>query len=248
VIVSTAQETVIWHDVENGAYSADLSLWRELAAVAGGPVLELGCGTGRVALDLARSGHCVDGVDLEPALVSAFNDRADQEGLDARATVDDMRCLAAHDPFALVAVPMQAIQLLEGREERIASLRCIRAALAPQGFAALAIVEGSVPAAGWDEVDRPLPDVLEADGWIYSSLPIEVRAENGSILVSRLRQVVTPDGNLSEEQVELRLAQLDAARVEAEAHEAGLRLAETREVAPTQEHMGSSVFVLEALA
>ena len=42
---------VVWHDVECGRYSADLALWRELAAREPGPVLDVGAGTGRVALD-----------------------------------------------------------------------------------------------------------------------------------------------------------------------------------------------------
>ena len=74
--VGTPEEAVIWHDVENGAYEADLALWRELALGAGGPVLEVGCGTGRVAIDLARHGHHVLGVDIEPAFVSALRERA----------------------------------------------------------------------------------------------------------------------------------------------------------------------------
>ena len=51
---------VIWHDVECGAYEADLPLWRELAS---GRVLDVGAGTGRVALDLARAGHPVTALD-----------------------------------------------------------------------------------------------------------------------------------------------------------------------------------------
>ena len=47
---------VVWHDVECGRYDADLPLWRELAASARRPVLDVGAGTGRVALDLARAG------------------------------------------------------------------------------------------------------------------------------------------------------------------------------------------------
>ena len=43
---------VIWHDVECGAYVADLPLWRELAAACEGPILDVGAGTGRVTLDL----------------------------------------------------------------------------------------------------------------------------------------------------------------------------------------------------
>ena len=37
---------MVWHDVECGGYDADLTLWRELAREAGGPVLDVGAGTG----------------------------------------------------------------------------------------------------------------------------------------------------------------------------------------------------------
>ena len=43
-----------WQDVECGAYSADLEAWERLAAASEGPMLELGSGTGRVCLHLAR--------------------------------------------------------------------------------------------------------------------------------------------------------------------------------------------------
>jgi len=51
----------IWHDIECGAYTADLPLWEELAA--GGAVLDVGAGTGRVALRLARAGCAMTAVD-----------------------------------------------------------------------------------------------------------------------------------------------------------------------------------------
>ena len=54
---------VIWHDVENGSYAADLELWRTLAAEASGPILDLGAGTGRVARDLHAAGHEVHALD-----------------------------------------------------------------------------------------------------------------------------------------------------------------------------------------
>ena len=47
---------VLWHDLECGGYDLDLPLWRELADREGSPVLDVGAGTGRVALDLARRG------------------------------------------------------------------------------------------------------------------------------------------------------------------------------------------------
>ena len=62
----------IWHDVECGAYAADLRSGRSWPTAAGGPVLDLGCGTGRVALHLARRGHQVIGLDLDPELIAAL--------------------------------------------------------------------------------------------------------------------------------------------------------------------------------
>ena len=43
-----------------------------------------------------------------------------------------------------------------------------------------------------------LPDVRERDGWVFSSLPLEVSVDDDGIEVRRLRQIVCPDGELSE--------------------------------------------------
>ena len=68
---------MIWHDVECGSYAADLPLWRELAAAAGGPVLDVGAGTGRVSVDLHRRGYDVHALDVDPALLANVNHPAD---------------------------------------------------------------------------------------------------------------------------------------------------------------------------
>ena len=68
--------SVIWHDLECGAYAEDLPLWRALAAEHGDPVLDVGAGTGRVALDLARAGHRVTALDRDPELLEALARRA----------------------------------------------------------------------------------------------------------------------------------------------------------------------------
>jgi len=247
--VGSGAESVIWHDVENGSYDADFAVWRELAASAGGPILEVGCGTGRVALDLAKRGHHVLGVDVDPVLVEAFRERAEDRELEANAEVGDVRDLQVEGEFALVIVPMQTIQLLDGAEERRAALEGMGLCLAPRGLLALAIVDGDLGAgAPGFEIGRPLPDIGEVDGWIYSSLPVELRADEGRIVIARLRQIITPDGDLTDEHAELALAVLDAGLLEAEAYEAGLRPAGRHEIAATEAHVGSTVVLLEAAA
>jgi len=230
----------IWHDVECGSYAADLPLWEELAQAAGGPVLELGCGTGRVALHLARRGHEVIGLDSDPELVAALRERGN--GLPVEAVGADARDFALAEPVALVLAPMQFLQLLGDSEERLACLRCIAACLRPGGLVAAALVE-EMPEP--DGSPPPLPDVREVDGWVYSSLPTEAALAAGEIRLRRLRQTVSPGGELSEEPNEIRLRTFPADRLEAEAAEAGLGAGARRSIAPTDAHVGSVVSILE---
>jgi SAM-dependent methyltransferase len=236
--------SVIWHDVECGAYDGDLALWRELAGKVEGPILDLGCGTGRVALDLARHGHPIHGLDLDPDLVAAFNTRAAAAGLPATATTGDAREFDLEEKFAIVLAPMQLIQVLESPAARLACLRSARRHLRPGGRLAAAIVDG-FPAELTEEVPPHLPDAREVDGWVYSSLPLDATLDAGSIVVRRLRQTVSPAGDLTDELDEIPLRLLSAETVEVEARDAGLEPVGRREVAPTDSHVGSVVVLME---
>jgi SAM-dependent methyltransferase len=236
-------EAVIWHDVECGAYATDLPLWRELARARSGPVLEIGCGTGRVALDLAREGHAVTGVDNDPPLVEALGERAAASGLGVTALVADARSLDLDAEFALIVIPMQTLQLLPGPAQRRAALAAASGCLAPEGVIGVSIVEG-IPGGG-GEAAQPLPDVAEIDGWVYSSLPLDVVRDGEAMVLTRLRQVVSPAGELSEAMDEVRLAVLEAGQLESEAAAAGLRPVGRREVPMSELHVGSTIVLLE---
>ena len=245
---------VIWHDVECGDYRADLELWRELAAERGGAVLELGCGTGRVALDLAACGHEVTGVDCVPALVDAMTARARERGLRVRGHVGDARSFHLGTTFALVVAPMQVIQLLDGPPGRRSALAAVRRHLRPGGRFAPALAD-PFPGTPADQVLPPLPDMREADGWVYSSTPLAVREEpaapapDAQRLVSaidRLRQAVSPAGELWESLATVRLERVVPDELEREAEELGFRALARRRVPPTDAYVGSTVVVLEA--
>jgi SAM-dependent methyltransferase len=240
----TLGDEAIWHDVECGVYAADLQLWRDLARERAGAVLELGCGTGRVALDLAASGHDVVGIDSAPALIAALRSRAAARRVALETHVADVRELALGRGFAVVCAPMQLVHLLGGTPGRTAMLERSREHLAPGGVVAIAILaEHFDPAL---EGHPPLPDVREHDGWIYSSQPLDARVEDGRIVVRRLRQLVSPAGSLREEVEVIELDVLDVATLEAEAGACGLTVAERIEVPPTADHVGSTVLILEA--
>ena len=231
--------SAVWHDVECGGYEADLTVWDELADAQAGPILDLGCGTGRVALHLARRGHRVLGLDVDEALVRALAPRA--AGLSVEAVVGDARDLSLGTTFGLVIAPMQVVQLLGSAEDRIRCLRGVFEHLQPGGLAAFAIVE-SVPVE--DDVPPPLPDARESDGWVYSSLPTAIEIDAEAIRVHRLRQAVSPAGELSEENDEVHLSRLDTVTLEQEAVAAGLRPCGRRKVPMTERYVGTSVVLL----
>ena len=239
-----AASSVIWHDVEHGGYDADLPLWRELAEAEGGPVLDLGAGTGRVAADLAARGHEVVALDSDPALLAELAARTP-----AVTTVTaDAREFDLDVTFPLVIAPMQLIQIVGGAGGRAAMLDRVHAHLNEGGlFAAAlarpldAIPEPDGPGEGPGEPGPPIPDMLERDGWLFSSQPVAVEERNGSVVVTRSRQAVSPAGELEEETAEIVLDVVSIDELDDELRAAGFRDLARRDVPETDDHIGSVV-------
>jgi SAM-dependent methyltransferase len=238
--------SAVWHDVECAAYTADLELWRDLAAQARGPILDLGCGTGRVALDLAARGFDVTGIDSDPTLIEALRARARTRGLGIEAITGDARSFELGRMFVLAISPMQVVQLLGGADGRARMLSAVRRHLEPGGVFAAALAN---PFDDWsdDESLPPLPDVREDDGWVYSSTPTAVRRASSSFVIERRRQAISPTGEMTEEHSTLELDSVVAEDLEKEAARLGFKARPPREVAPTIEYVGSDVVVLEAV-
>jgi SAM-dependent methyltransferase len=244
---------VVWHDVECGAYRADLPLWHELAEAAeadlgGGPILEVGAGSGRVALDLARAGHRVTALDIDGELLLALRERA--EGLPVQTAYADARNFALDTrDFILCLVPMQTVQLLSGAEERVAFLRRAGAHLRPGAVLACAIVTELEPfdcAAG--DVG-PSAEVERFDGDLYESRATRVRVRMRSVVIERERKVITAGNAPSEPACEhdaVELARVSRSQLEREGRKAGLSSIDPRVVAATEDHIGSAVVMLRA--
>jgi SAM-dependent methyltransferase len=228
-------EHAVWHDVECGRYRADLPLWEELAQDAE-TTLDVGAGTGRVALHLANAGHDVIALDLDAELLQVLQQRAEAP---VRTLVADAADFTLDEPVDLIAVPMQTIQLLESRRGFFASAR---RALKPGGRVALAIAtdlesyDGAPP--------LPPPDVGAHDGWNYISQPIAIRVEGERVHIERIRQRVGPKGErvTADDLITLRVVTPGGLAEEAAAH--GLEAEELRHIPETPEHVAAQVVIL----
>jgi SAM-dependent methyltransferase len=236
--------SVIWHDVECGAYGEDVSLWRSLARRHGDPILDVGAGTGRVALDLARHGHRVTALDHDPVLIAELARRG--RDLDVTAVVADAREFELEQRFALCIVPMQTIQLLGGQQGRRAFLRCAQRHLRADGMLAVTIAAMLELFEAVDGGPGPLPDIREIEGIVYSSRPTAVRADREGFVLERRRERITVSGECSVADDVIRLDRLSGAQLESEAGSVGLRPAGRLTVAATADYVGSDVVMLRA--
>jgi SAM-dependent methyltransferase len=226
----TATE-VIWHDLECGGYREDLPLWRTLAREHGDPILEVGAGTGRVSLDLARLGHEVTALDRDEELLSELAARA--AGTTLETVHADARSFTLERRFALCLVPMQAIQLLGGVEERAAFLRCARAHLSPGGVLATALTGVVEPY----EV---------ADGVVSARRPIAVREQSDVFVIERRREIVAADGAHEVRENRIALHRVGAAELEREGRAAGFSELARAHIPATVDYVGSEVVMLVA--
>jgi SAM-dependent methyltransferase len=242
---------VAWHDVECGSYGADLALWHELAEDAdpgrdSDAILEVGSGTGRVALDLLRAGHRVTALDIDDQLLRALRERAAGSPLET-VCADARTFELGRRDFALCLVPMQTVQLLGGSGERIAFLRQAHAHLRSGGLLACAIVTELAPfdcAAG--DIG-PSADVGRSDGERYVSRAVRVSVRMRSILIEREREILTArEAVRASERDVIELARVSAAQLEREGAKAGFTPARSRSIAATEEHVGSAVVMLRA--
>ena len=241
---------VAWHDVECGGYEADLALWRELAGLADGPVLDLGAGTGRVALDLASHGHEVVALDSEPAFVEACAARAREQGLRLETVCADARTFALDRRFPLVLAPMQVVQLLGDEAGRDAMLARVADHLEPGGLFAPALAD---PFAGLPAADSlpPMADTGRRDGWDLASTPVNVRedlsvAGDRAVAIDRLRRAAGPGGETVEEAATIRLSVFPPEDLAGAAIARGLSRRPDRLVPETEVYVGSTVLMLAA--
>lgn len=240
-----------FHDAECAGYLSDLALWLALAETTGGPVVDLGAGTGRVTLPLAAAGHDVLAVDLEPELLAELERRAVDQQVPVRTAAGDLRSLSAevttaNAGAALVLVPMQTIQLLGGPDGRRAALAGAAALARPGAELAVSIVSEVESFDGRGAFPQLLPpDVAVLDGLRFESTPLAVLQESPTAPIDMHRRRVVRDrtGAIvgTPADVVITLDPVTPQALADEARSAGWSLGEVIELPPTDEHAGGTV-------
>jgi SAM-dependent methyltransferase len=131
----------------------DVRFWQQLAARTGGEVLELGCGTGRVALPVARAGARVVGIDRSTAMLARARQRIRRARLQSRLALvrGDIRALPFAARFGLVMAPYGILQSLLDDNDLTATLASVATVLPRGGSFGMDLV-ADLPA--WDEYKR----------------------------------------------------------------------------------------------
>lgn len=126
-----------YYDLTHADLTADIATVLSMARQAGGPVLELGCGSGRLLLPLARAGCTVTGVDNSAAMLARARAALETEPPDVQARValhqmDMANMTLENGRFALVIIPYNTFMHLDSAQ-KTATLKQVREYLAENG-------------------------------------------------------------------------------------------------------------------
>jgi ubiquinone/menaquinone biosynthesis C-methylase UbiE len=153
-----------FYDWENAQTVArrDVKFWQRLAAAQDGPVLELGCGTGRISLPVVRGGARLVGIDRSAPMLARAGERLRRARLSNRALLvrGDIRALPfrRRHAFGLVMAPYGILQSLLRDRDLTATLQEVRRVLEPGGTFGIELV-ADLPA--WEEYQKR----LSLKGW-----------------------------------------------------------------------------------
>jgi len=201
----------------------DVAFWRRVTAEARGPVLELGCGTGRVAIPLARAGVELVGIDRSAPMLA----RAVKRG----------RALAKHEPnisfvrgdiralpfgsdrFSMVVAPYGILQSLLAERDLVATLSSVRHVVMSGGLFGIDLVP-DVP--NWREYDNRVQFRGRAAGGVHLTLVESVRQDPRRRLTTFVQTYVERRGRkIREHRFELRFRTLSVRQMTERLEQAG---------------------------
>lgn len=149
-------------------HAGDRNRYRELIEWYGQPVLDVGCGTGRLLIDYLEAGIDIDGVDNSPEMLARCREKAVRLGLRPALYQQRMETLTLPRRYRTILVPSSSFQLVTDPNAAAAAMRRFLVHLEPGGALAMAFMTL------WEE-----GDLLETEWWVQAE---QVRPEDGVVV------------------------------------------------------------------
>jgi SAM-dependent methyltransferase len=134
--------------VTPGSFRGDAEWYRDKARDCGGPVLELGAGTGRITLGIAQAGVAVHALDADPAMLERLRQKLVPQPAEVQERVTrvvaDMRTFTLAERFPLIIAPFRAFLHNLTEQDQLACLRRVRDHLRPGGCFAFNVFHPSL--------------------------------------------------------------------------------------------------------
>ncbi len=134
------------YDLMFGGYAdgEDLNFYARQAELSGGDVLELGCGTGRLTIPMARRSFSVTGLDLSKSMLKRAREKSAEQGVSVEWVHADCRDFDLGRTFELIFFPANSFQSLLDRPAQEACLDCVKRHLALEGRFVLEVYNPSL--------------------------------------------------------------------------------------------------------
>ena len=192
-IISLLMLPQLYH-LHHLTYEDDLPYWLSLAEQQGGPILELGCGSGRVLLRLARAGFPVVGIDNDKDMLAVLEAQTGEGKVEFHE--DDMTGFSLQQKFPLIILPCNTYSVLT-KEERLSTLRSTADHLSPGGVLAVSIPNPAWLAEMPEEADLEVEAVFEHPN---SGNPVQVssawKRDSDRVIVQWHYDHLLPDGQV----------------------------------------------------
>ena len=205
----------------------DLPFWLELARQQGGPILELGCGSGRVLLPLARAGYHATGLERDPDMLCVLRENM-EPGLEGQVELveGDMAAFELRRRFSLVIMPCNTYTMLSAVQRR-ATLDCACRHMEPRGLFAASVPNPALlrrlPRRSAAEVEESFPHPLDGE-------PVQVSSgwerSKQSLTIHWYYDHLLPDGGVERVSMQASHALIPEENYQSELEGAGLRLVE----------------------
>jgi len=184
------------YDPWSSSVTEDIEFYVEEACATGGPIVELACGTGRIAVPVAEAGIAVIGVDGSPRMLEVARERARDAGVQALVDLrsGDMREPPVPERVPLVLIPFRSLLHMTTEADRERALRAVHGLLLPRGrliFDVFAPSPDDVEATHGRWLERE-PGIFERADWDEGARTLTLSVRRGEEASTMLLAWLSP--------------------------------------------------------